>query len=174
MDEQWRMAVGFPYYEVSDHGRVRSFITPYGTDKRLNSPRILHLYRTQRGYLQVWLYHNRKNKRGRKAALVHKLVLEAFIGKRPDGFVCRHLDGNSENNRLSNLCWGTQLENMNDKYLHGNALTGERNPRAKLTKSDVLEIRASKETGVALAAKYRVTPANISFIRKGKGWKGVA
>ena len=32
---------------------------------------------------------------------------------------CRHLDGDSMNNRLDNLCWDTQSENMKDVYRHG-------------------------------------------------------
>jgi hypothetical protein len=50
---------------------------------------------------------------------VHHLVLELFVGPRPPGMECRHLDGNPQNNHRSNLAWGTSKENVADQYLHG-------------------------------------------------------
>lgn len=72
---------------------------------------------------------------------VHQLVLEAFVGLCPDGMECRHLNGVRDDNRLENLCWGTRKENQNDKIVHGNSLKGERNPYAKLSNEDVVEIK---------------------------------
>ena len=51
--------------------------------------------------------------------LVHRLVLEAFVGPRPEGMVARHLNGDPGDNRLENLAWGTQSENNYDKVRHG-------------------------------------------------------
>jgi hypothetical protein len=50
---------------------------------------------------------------------VHALMLETFIGPRPDGQVGRHLDGNRENLAIENLAWGTPEENRQDAYRHG-------------------------------------------------------
>jgi DNA-binding CsgD family transcriptional regulator len=33
--------------------------------------------------------------------------------------VCRHLDGNPANNHISNLGWGTNSENTQDRLEHG-------------------------------------------------------
>jgi hypothetical protein len=46
-------------------------------------------------------------------------VLEAFVGPRPPGLECRHLDGNPANSVLANLAWGTHSENMQDRVRHG-------------------------------------------------------
>ena len=46
---------------------------------------------------------------------VHRLVLEAFVGPCPEGMECRHLEGDTANNALSNLAWGTPQENAADK-----------------------------------------------------------
>ena len=51
--------------------------------------------------------------------LVHVLVLSTFVGPRPDGMEVRHLDGNSLNNSLENLAWGTHKENTQDAFVHG-------------------------------------------------------
>jgi hypothetical protein len=50
---------------------------------------------------------------------VHEVILTTFVGPCPDGMECRHLDGNPANSALSNLAWGTHLENEADKLRHG-------------------------------------------------------
>lgn len=57
---------------------------------------------------------------------VHQVVLEAFVSPRPEGMVCRHLDGNSLNNNLFNLKWGTPTENMQDMVKHGRSRKGNK------------------------------------------------
>jgi len=49
---------------------------------------------------------------------IHSLVLEAFVSNKPDGAVARHINGNSFDNRLLNLTWGSQQENANDRSFH--------------------------------------------------------
>ena len=46
-------------------------------------------------------------------------------------------------------------------------------PFAKLTESDVREIRASPLSSRIVAEKYNVDPAHIRLIRRGKIWKHV-
>ena len=98
--------------------------------------------------------------------LVHHLVLEAFVGKRPKGTEARHVnDRDPTNNRLDNLAWGTHRENEADKIRHGTSQHGERNAMCKLTDAQVNEIRASKELGRVLSARYGVVEPQISRIR---------
>jgi hypothetical protein len=77
----------------------------------------------------------------RKSHLVHKLILWTFRGFAPEGMECRHLDGNPQNNKLTNLVWGTKLENSADRRRHGQWEGGEGNGNAKLTKQNVYHIR---------------------------------
>lgn len=86
---------------------------------------------------------------------VHRVVLETFVGPRPRGAVCRHLDGNPENNRLDNLCWGSKSENWRDACDHGVACNGENHPGAKMTESDVREARRQHETGHSIRSISR-------------------
>ena len=53
------------------------------------------------GHPQVSLYANGK----RKIVKVHTLMLNAFVGPRPNGKQCAHFDGNLKNNKLNNLSW---------------------------------------------------------------------
>jgi hypothetical protein len=43
--------------------------------------------------------------------LFHSMISHCFIGQRPTGLVCDHIDRNSLNNNISNLRYITQLEN---------------------------------------------------------------
>lgn len=66
-----------------------------------------------RGYLICGI---RRNDGTKRAAKVHHLVLEAFVGPKPsDLHVARHLNDDSTDNRLDNLAWGTLEENKMDK-----------------------------------------------------------
>ncbi|KKK60254.1 hypothetical protein LCGC14_3026180, partial [marine sediment metagenome] len=46
------------------------------------------------------------------------MVLNTYVGECPAGMQCRHLDGDSHNNNLDNLCWGSQEENNTDRNEH--------------------------------------------------------
>jgi hypothetical protein len=115
--ERWLPVPNWPFYEVSDLGGMRCWMRrgPYGT--MMDTPRILKPSRMKSGYFQV---EGSSTGGKRRVNLVHRLVLLAFVGPPPEGRpVCRHLDGDPSNNRLSNLVWGTQLENAADRLRHG-------------------------------------------------------
>lgn len=107
--EEWRPVMGFPGYEVSSLGQV---IT-----RRRGTPRVMRTPIGSRGYRVVRLS---RGSRGDQASFeVHRLVARTFYGPPPDGLQVRHLDGNSLNNHLSNLRYGTQSENNRDTLRHG-------------------------------------------------------
>jgi hypothetical protein len=60
------------------------------------------------GYLYVNLY----NSSGRKTVSVHRIVAKHFVSGQCDNLVVDHIDGNSTNNKASNLQWITQTENI--------------------------------------------------------------
>jgi hypothetical protein len=109
---------------------------------------------------------------GRRRRLVHRLVLEAFVGPCPEGMLTRHLDGDPANNHLDNLRWGTPAENFADSVRHGTAAclrpearermragspdhpcrfvrhrSGERHHRAKLSDLQVAIVRGCEDGG---------------------------
>ena len=54
-------------------------------------------------------------------------------------------------------------------------LAGERNPMARLTREEAVEIRQLREGGVSiadLAARFGVSRALVSLIANGKRWRG--
>lgn len=68
------------------------------------------------GYRMVTLYRDTKPKRMR----IHRLVLLTYKGEAPEGRpLGLHRDGDVTNNRVSNLRWGDNSENMRDRVTHG-------------------------------------------------------
>ena len=88
--------------------------------------------------------------RGRKSYKVHVLVLDAFVGPRPNGMQGLHRDDDHANNNLSNLYWGTQSQNMADRLRNGrdpNATKTHCNAGHKFTKSNtIVKTRANGRT----------------------------
>lgn len=119
---QWREIPGYEgAYEVSDDGRVRSIERYRRVGKgegylRLYPSQARSLHTDKAGYPRVTLKVNGVARNH----LVHHLVLEAFVGPRPPGMECRHLNGNPADDRLENLQWGTSSENSFDTVRHGN------------------------------------------------------
>lgn len=113
--EQWQPVVGFEdHYQVSDQGRVRSLhrviVRSDGRRIRLPGQMLTPTPQTD-GRLKVrWT--------GRTFR-VHLLVLEAFVGPRPDGHVACHSDDVYTNNVLSNLRWDLPAANYEDQKRNG-------------------------------------------------------
>lgn len=164
---EWRVIKDYPDYEVSSDGRVRRFRGSAGRYANEPLPRELMGFPTKTGRHQVTLKAN-----GAQAAkLVHRLVLEAFVGPCPEGCETAHYDGNHRNNRLENLRWATHQENEADRIRHRIESRGTRGAKVKLTEKDVLEIRASKETQAVLAQRHNVSLRTIRNIKSRRQWK---
>ena len=152
--------LGYPGYTVDEMGNVYSY--------RSGSCKLL-AQRDHRGYLHVNINDCGHPVRKHKEP-VHKLVLSSFKGARPDGMVCRHLNGNAHDNRLCNLCWGTPQENVHDSIKHGTSIClrkGEHSATAKLTNKEVKEIRLLYQEGMRqreLAVLYNVSQRHVSDI----------
>jgi hypothetical protein len=170
--EQWKPIVGYEgLYEVSDQGRVRSLPGRQRNAKgwRMKSGCIRKLPLNAYGYPVVDLKHNGT----RKTYSVHTLVLTAFIGPKPFGNECRHLNGIRSDARLCNLAWGTPSENDEDRRRHGTFVQGEKHGGAKLTDHDVRLIRAMQGTQSSIAKRFAVSPSLISMIKSGERWTHV-
>lgn len=95
---------GFPGYNIDNDGQV------------YNSKGLQLKQRVNRdGYSQVILH-----KEGRqKNCSVHRLVANAFIPKVEGKDTVNHIDGNKQNNSVSNLEWCTHSENEKHAYATG-------------------------------------------------------
>lgn len=96
---------------------VRSNGRPYTRPGQLLKPE-----RLKQGYLRVTM--SARGETTRKT--VHSIVLEAFVGPRPEGYVTCHWNDISDDNRLENLRWGTQSENGDDMVRNGNGVNSRK------------------------------------------------
>ena len=167
---EYRPAYGLDNYRVGDDGSLWRFWA--GGNRSDRPPRWTRLNGTKVdfGYVAFILKINGKYSR----RLLHRLVLDAFVGPRPDGCVCCHADGDAGNNRLSNLRWDSQRSNVADTKSHGRLRMGENHGGAKLTENQVREIIRLVNDGVSqriLAKTFGVSQPSISMIVNGKTWK---
>lgn len=106
-----------------------------------------------------------------KSVLVNRVIALAFLPN-PDKLPqVNHLDGNKENNALSNLEWSTGQDN--EKHAHATGLKtgrGSSNANVKLTADEVLAIRESSSDYKELAQTYGVSRSTIHNIKTRKTW----
>jgi len=118
-NEQWLPVVGYEgIYEVSDQGRVRSLdrVLHYSNGQRRTFPgKSLKHYLLRGRYPTVRLRCNGQT----RTRYVHHLVLEAFVGLRPEGTEACHANDIPNDNRLVNLRWDTKSANVQDQIKNG-------------------------------------------------------
>lgn len=106
-DELWKPVKGYEgLYEVSNYGNVKSI--------RKNAV-LSQIVNKNNGYCYVGMYKDGKNKK----LLVHRLVAETFINNADNKKTVNHLDGNKQNNAVSNLEWATYSENHKHAFKNG-------------------------------------------------------
>lgn len=169
--EMWRPVPGMEEtHEVSDSGRIRSWLKSGSARLRASVPREIKGSVFSTGYRMFW---TPAGSRG-----FHRIVCEAFHGPCPSGMhVARHLDGDKLNNRADNLAWGTYAENMADARRHGTDPLGSRNAAAKLTESQVAQIKSlltdTRGNRASLARRFGVSPSMVERIARGQNWTHV-
>lgn len=114
--EQWKDIKGFEgYYQVSNKGNVRSLdriITCKNGSKRNRKGKMIKPGIETCGYSFVQLSNGEKSIYAR----VHRLVADAFIENKDSKPQVNHIDGNKQNNDVSNLEYCTHSENMLHAY----------------------------------------------------------
>ena len=145
-------------YSVDENGNVVSHIN----DIKLKP------YLTGDGYPCVCL--------AGKNRLVHRLVTEAFLPDFLEKPQVNHIDGDKQNNQLSNLEMVTVSENTLHAYKTGLNPKGENRGSAKLSNDDAIAIKRlllKGEKGISIARKFGVVRKTIYDIKSGKTWKHI-
>ena len=148
--EIWKDIKGFEgYYQVSNMGRIKSLdrYVRGNKDSKLHiKERIIKGGIETRGYSFVSL-----NKNGtRTYARIHRLVAEAFLENPFNKPEVNHIDGNKQNNTVSNLEYCTRTENEQHAYKIG------------LKKGKTVEM-IDKDTGMVIAEYPSVKDAISRF-----------
>lgn len=158
-DEKWADVVldknvfYFEKYEVSTYGRVRI----KGTDRYLKSFNSNKHNRKNQYWQRVFLYYDEDHQY--KVSL-HRLVALAFIpNPNPEIYIeVNHIDGNPENNEVSNLEWVTKSENMIHAYINNLILIpkGSSRPNSIFSEDEVRAICYFMEKGYKAKAIYEM------------------
>ena len=115
-NEEWREIEGFPRYQVSNYGRVKSFTNP-------NKPKILRPHQLKSGYLMVHLAKGEEwGSNETECVRIHKLVADAFIPNPLNRCHIRHINQDRTDNRVENLRWTTPEESANDPITKANRM----------------------------------------------------
>lgn len=146
-------------YEVSDTGEVRSVdrVLPVTnqTERLVKGRILLQAMNKQVQYKQVSLWKDNKG----TSYYVHRLVAKAFIPNPEGKPEVNHIDGNRQNNHVSNLEWVTSGENS----LHASK-TGLRVYTNRLTKDEFLDCLYDVINGESYQSLSNRVPYKVPFL----------
>ncbi|MCL1658629.1 NUMOD4 motif-containing HNH endonuclease [Elizabethkingia miricola] len=159
MQEIFKPVKEFSKYEVSNMGNVKNLIK--------NS---ILVKQNRGGYLRVWLIQD-----GVKVMKsVHRLVLEAFIDNPYSKPQVNHINGVKTDNRLVNLEWCTQSENIRHMLRTGLRTVFTKTPESvaktkeKLNKK-VINIKTGEvfESAIYVAEKFNIKRSTLIHYLRG-------
>ena len=116
--------------------------------------------RSNSGYKLVQPFKDGK----RKLRYVHQLVLEAFVGPRPEGLVCDHINRDKLDNRIDNLRYVTVSAN------HANATRSwpktykqHKTPLYKKYLSEIINLRKNGKTPAVIADELSIPVKTVYY-----------
>lgn len=172
--EIWKDIQGFEgVYQVSNKGNVRSLerVVMRRNQKPMRiKERILKTCSNSHGY-ETAVFQNGPRT---KPIAMHRLVAIAFLPLVDGKEYVNHIDGNKQNNHISNLEWVTRSENMKHAFAIGLlSHVGEKHNQSKLSESQVLEIRKMRgeKTAAEICKTHDVKRSAIYHIWNRRAWK---
>ena len=161
-NEIWKQVEGFPRYEVSNLGRVRSNVS------RNNQQKILRQGTANGGYKCVSLMTGTQWGGGQRITKrVHRLVAEAFIPNPEDYAQIDHINTITDDNRVENLRWCTAKMNSNNpltkkKLEEARPIITEKTSKTVLVYNLDYELLSAFTSTADAARKLNLSQGNIS------------
>lgn len=177
MKEKWKEVVGYSgLYEVSNIGRVRSLDRKAYRKGKSKSGFMVTIKgkilknKLNHGYHHIHLYTGGKY----RTKKVHRLVAKAFIPNPEDKPNVNHIDLDRTNNKVDNLEWCTQQENIDHSIKLGSYDLFDNNVFAKLKNEQVLQIVQLLDTSnmiyTDIAIRFNISVQSIEGIDSGRTW----
>ncbi|MFA5528306.1 MAG: NUMOD4 domain-containing protein [Peptostreptococcales bacterium] len=157
MKEIWKDIKNYEnHYQISNMGNVRS----------LKSNKIICKRKDKDNYLLVRLFKFGKAKQ----YSIHRLVADAFIPNPKNKPQVNHMDGNKENNIVSNLEWVTSKENTYHAFEIGLInKDGYFKPPRKVSQYSINGVKINTYDSLREAAKSTgISHSNISLSCRNK------
>jgi len=159
--EEWKPMFGYEdTYNISSMGKVQ----------RRSSGRILIQVPDGDGYLKIRPCQSSVA----RTKYIHRLVAKTFLGAAPEGYVVNHVNGVKTDNRLVNLCYVTQKENVQHAIRLG---LREAAPTATLSKAQIIQIRRlsqdPKNTPAKIAKRMNLSYRVVRGVVVGKTYKNI-
>lgn len=143
-------------YEICKDGRIYSKYTK----------KFLKLQAHTQGYCMVVL--------AGKRYYVHRLVAEKFLPPVQGKRYVNHINGIKTDNRVENLEWCTQQENIEHSHRTGLARTAKNQPKLRhLSDVAVRDIRTKRLSQRKFSTLYGVSKRAIALIQLGETYKDV-
>lgn len=170
-DELWeRISFADAHYEISNHGRVKSFYGDTEDGKILSGGNI-------NGYPVVGL----KVKGKYRSYCIHKLVAEFFVPKgEADEVIVIHKDWDKSNNHYRNLQW------VNHEYSRRRTIKrlkdeqkadGKSVTNSKLRMEDILLLKKMLKNGVrqnVIAKLFAISEMQVTRIKRSENWAHIS
>lgn len=142
---------------------LRDVVLPYDGDDCIQWP-----FNTIRGWARIFSL-------GKGSCPVGRVICNHLYGPPPSQLhQAAHSCGNGAAGCVTpkHLRWATCAENQAEKIQHGHSVRGERHPNAKLTDSDVREIRALKGmmTAAEIGERFGVNKFVVGRVLRRQSW----
>ena len=167
------------------YARIQRHGSPYvrlknSVEKTVEQTLALHVPNRPISGCWIWLGHRDKRGYGRmylnrRQGFAHRYIYQHFKGGLRDDQLLRHTCDNPPCVNPDHLIPGTDADNARDMVERGRSARGTKHRAAKLTESQVMEMRRTYAAGEAsqadLARQYGLTPTPVSQLLRGITWK---
>lgn len=146
-------------YQVSNKGRVKARPAYNRKVEKLLKP-------MKREYMVMIFCLNKVQ----KCFYQHRLIAKAFIQNPENKPFINHKNSNKHDNRIENLEWCTQKENVAHANENNLLQRGEKRYNNVLKEKDVLEIFNSDKKSKDLSREFGVSQRHVNSIKRGRIW----
>lgn len=171
-EEIWKDVPGYEgKYKISNKGNLIK-LSHYSKKGRYYPESIVPTFKNYKGYIQIYLFDNNQ----RKTTTIHRLIAKAFISNPDNKDQINHKNGIKDDNRIENLEWCNQSENMRHAFDTGlkEGLPGEKNGRATLSQETVDLVKTKYNNGEKLpdiSKELNISLGKLRTIIYGLSWK---